>query len=217
MWNDGSKTFVRTDAENKSDILISSRTATGTKEIESACKYDGNNYIYQYREEQNEYGRNLESSELVRWVYNGRTIYELETYYDDNRPGFTGNDRESGSKDGYSRGIRKDNDSFTSNFLDWTEDYYEICVEESEPEPDPEPGPTTGNWSSATRLHQTSQYYTNCPGAIFIELNNKGYNYSNGQAKTGSCSTVGETYNYNAITEYYGGYCRGGAFRQVCQ
>ena len=146
-------------------------------------------------------------------MYNGRTIYFSDERWGRNGEGY----EEEGSTDGYYRGDRKDSDGQSDIFYEWSEDYFEICVEESEPEPEPEPEPTTGNWSSATRLHQTSQYYTNCPGAIFIELKNEGYNYSAGQAKTGSCSNVGETYNYNAITEYHGGYCRGGAFRQVCQ
>lgn len=214
VWNDGSKTFVRTDAENKSDILISSRSATGTKEIESACKYDDNNYIYRYESESNDYGEDQSGSRDVDWVYQGRTIYSYRESW-----GRSGDSiEESGSRDGFSRGAKTFSDGAGSTWFEESIDHYEICVDDApEPEPDPEPEPTTGSWSSATRLHQTSQYYTNCPGAIFIELNNRGYNYSSGQAKTGSCSNVGETYNYNAITEYHGGYCRGGAFRQVCQ
>jgi len=213
VWNDGSKTLVRTEAETETQTQTSSRTATGTKEIESACKYDDDNYVYFYEQESNDYGREFTGGKERRWVYNGRTIYFSDERWGRNGEGY----EEEGSTDGYYRGDRKDSDGQSDIFYEWSEDYFEICVEESEPEPEPEPEPTTGNWSSATRLHQTSQYYTNCPGAIFIELKNEGYNYSAGQAKTGSCSNVGETYNYNAITEYHGGYCRGGAFRQVCQ
>jgi hypothetical protein len=197
--------LASTSTENKTD----SRNAVGTNPVDN-CRYDSNNYIVEDESESSDYGQ--EDTEEKRyyeeWFWNGQSVY-----YKIQESGRSGNRNESsGSKSGYSYGDVKKQESGGGVSNEYFYAEWMICKDSDTTTPPPV---TTGTWSSPAKQRSVTRN-SGAPGSCFQETDRIGYPET-GSQKSGSCSTVGETFEYTSLVGYRGSYCEVAHLKQTCQ
>lgn len=82
-------------------------------------------------------------------------------------------------------------------------EYFEICRENS-----------VGTWSAAIEIGRSQSYVGNCPNGPFAEAQANGF--PSGNNRTGTCTNVGETYDYSQVITFGGNSCEAVYMSQVC-
>lgn len=190
------------------DGRTDSRIATGTKAVND-CRYDSGNYVLVDESESSDYGQpgTEEYQFTEEWVWGGQTIYLEEKAH-----GRSGErDVREGSTSGYRAGTIMEDRNGGGVSSSWSYAKWMICKDGGTVTPPP---PTTGTWGSSTTVRSVTSS-TNAPGACFTQADSAGYP-SGGSAKSGSCSTIGDTHEYRSLVEYRGNYCRVAHLKQTC-